>query len=325
MPQHHPGTFVAHNNIDLTDVPWALTTHLLSVNHEQLLRTTQHPFLAQAARGTLPKQLVAQWLTSDLQYIKIYLGMSEQTLAIIRQNQSDTAAANSEDVQTRLIAWLEAAIQNGIREEKFFAEVAGLYNIDISTNSAVRNEGLQRYETLYASFSQSKQNTMLPWLEGAVILWAMEKVYYEAWSWARRQDAQSSPRTFDNDLDGGAMRRELIPNWSNRDFLMFVEQLERILNEAVSTFVKGDNELWRSVKARTDAVYAAVLDAEEVFWPNVEGHEQMGEAVLGVAGTRNELGGSTLGSVEGGQINSDEKYETDAKLGETQKPVAAGI
>jgi hypothetical protein len=39
MPDHHPGTFLANNNVNPTDVPWALTTHLLSVNHEQLLRT----------------------------------------------------------------------------------------------------------------------------------------------------------------------------------------------------------------------------------------------------------------------------------------------
>lgn len=269
MPQHHPGTFVAHNNLDLTDVPWALTTHLLSVKHDQLLRTTQHPFLARAAKGTLPKPIVAQWLANDLEYLKIYKGLSEQTLAIVRRTQTATSEEDPNDVGTRLIAWLEAAIQNGNREERLFAEVAEMYQIDIVITEATKNEGLRRYETLYNTFCINDRQAFIPWLEGAVMLWAMEKVYYEAWSWARRQDAQSSPRTFDNDQDGGAMRREFIPNWSNRDFLMFVEQLERILNEGVSTAVKGNDEAWRGVKIRTDAVYAAVLDAEEVFWPSV--------------------------------------------------------
>ena len=147
-------------------------------------------------------------------------------------------------------------------------------------------------------------------------LWAMEKVYYEAWSWARRQDAQSSPRTYENDQDGGAMRRELIPNWSNRDFLMFVEQLERIINEAVSTAVKGDDELWRQLKVRTDAVYAAVLDAEEVFWPDVDGDADGGlkEAVVGGTSVQRELDGSTLGSVDGGRKSVDGECEKCEKM-----------
>jgi thiaminase len=265
MPQHHPGTFVAHNDLNPSDIPWALTTHLLSINHEQLLRTTHHPFLARAANGTLPKPLVAHWLANDLQYLKVYKGVSEQTLALVRRG------SNAEDIETRLSAWLEAAVQNGTREENLFQEVASLYDLDISLNEATKNDGLRRYEALFETFSTSPRNTFVPWLEGAVILWAMEKVYYEAWSWSRKQDAQSSPKSYENDQDGGAMRKEFIPNWSNRDFLMFVEQLERIINEGVSSTVRGDEKLWGEIKSRTEGVWKAVLDAEEVFWPEVNG------------------------------------------------------
>jgi thiaminase len=270
MPQHHPGTFVADNNLDRTDVPWALTTHLLSVNQDQLLRTINHPFLARAANGTLPKTLVEQWLANDLQYLKVYKSISEQTLAILRQAQPEAAISKPEDVQTRLIEWLEAAVQNGTREENLFQEVADIYRFDINISDATKNEGLKCYEALFSTFTTSDRNAFLPWLEGAVILWAMEKVYYEAWNWAQQQDTQGSPKSYEKDMDGGAMRKEFIPNWSNRDFLMFVEQLEKVINEGVSEAVKGDDELWKQVKARTDAMWAAVLDAEEVFWPNVD-------------------------------------------------------
>ncbi|EAT83462.2 hypothetical protein SNOG_09270 [Parastagonospora nodorum SN15] len=264
MPIHHPGTLVANGNINLTDVPWALTTHLLS------------------------------WLANDLQYLKIYKGLSEQTLAIVRRTQPSTTIYDPEDLQTRLVAWLDAAIQNGTREEAFFQEVAEIYKIDLNITQATKNEGLHRYESLLNTFTATSRSEFLPWLEGAVMLWAMEKVYYEAWSWARRQDAQSSPRTYENDEDGGAMRREFIPNWSNRDFMMFVEQLERILNEAVSSAVKGDDQLWRQVKTRTDAVWQAVLDAEEAFWPDVDG--------VGVNGAAN---GSALNDVNGIRTSAD--------------------
>jgi thiaminase len=313
MPQHHPGTFVAHNNIDLTDVPWALTTHLLSVNHDQLVRVTQHPFLSRAANGTLPKAVVSHWLANDLQYLKVYKGVSEQTLAIVRKSQPTTSVSNPENIETRLIAWLEAAIQNGTREESLFKEVAEIYNLNLALSESSKNEGLRRYEALFRQFATAKRNTFLPWLEGAVLLWATEKVYYDSWRWARRQDAQSSPRTYNKDLDGGAMRREFIPNWSNRDFLMFVEQLERIINEGVSTAVKGNDELWRQIKSRTEAMYAAVLDAEEAFWPDVDESGLMKEAVVGTGVTR-DIDGSTLGSEQGGNVTCDkcEKLEAGA-------------
>ncbi|OAL02672.1 heme oxygenase-like protein [Phaeosphaeriaceae sp. SRC1lsM3a] len=326
MPQHHPGTLVAHNDINPTDVPWALTTHLLAINHEQLLRITHHSFLARAANGTLPKPLVAQWLANDLQYLRVYKGISEQTLAIVRRTQPEVAVSDPNDVQTRLVAWLEAAIQNGEREERFFHEVAEIYKIDIKITEATKNRGLRRYEAIFNTFTENSRNAFIPWLEGAVLLWAMEKVYYEAWSWARRQDAQASPRTFDKDQDGGAMRREFIPNWSNRDFMMFVEQLERILNEGVSSAVKQDDELWRQVKTRTDAAWAAVLDAEEAFWPDVDGEGGMlKEAVAGAdVGVKGSFDGSTLNSANGGRLSTDVDCEKCEKFGNGQVPVQAG-
>ncbi|CAO2649422.1 Nn.00g068070.m01.CDS01 [Neocucurbitaria sp. VM-36] len=305
MPAHHPGTFIHHNNIDLTDVPWALTTHLLSINHDQLLRATRHPFLARAANGTLSKSVIASWLANDRIYLEGYTNLNNNLLNQIRSQKPqaiDGGAASAEsDIETRLIAWLEAGVQNGKREMKFFQEVAEIYKIDMHPSPLPQHlklEGLRRYETLFTSVAAHQPNAFIPWLEGVTLLWATEKVYYEAWSWARRQDAQSSPRTFDNDEDGGAMRREFIPNWSNRDFLMFVEQLERILNEGVSQAVNRDDARWQEVKTRTEAIWQAVLDAEEVFWPDVSGtKDHLKEAVTG--GVRGDLDGSTLNSVNG--------------------------
>jgi thiaminase len=244
----------------------------MGTNHPPAIReprATPTHNLARAANGTLPKSLVAHWLANDFQYLAVYKGISEQTLAIVRRAQPDSTVSDPEDVQARLAAWLEAAVQNGTREENLFQEVAEMYKFDIRITDATKNEGLRRYESLYKTFTTDTRDPFLPWLEGAFILWAMEKVYYEAWNWAEKQDAQEGPKTYRNDEDGGAMRKEFIPNWSNRDFLMFVEQLERIINEGVSTEVKGDDELWGQVKTRTEAVWR-VLDAEEVFWPGVD-------------------------------------------------------
>jgi thiaminase len=321
MPQHHPGTYVAHNNIDPSNIPWALTTHLLSINHDQLLSTTRHPFLARAANGTLPKPLVAQWLANDFQYLRVYKGISEQTLAIIRRTQPKVSASNPENVETRLAAWLEAAIQNGTREENLFQEVAGIYKLDISITEATKNEGLIRYESLLNAFTGNEHKAFIPWLEGAVILWAMEKVYYEAWSWSRKQDTQSSPRSYDNDQDGGAMRREFIPNWSNRDFLMFVEQLERVINEGVSTAVKGDDEAWKQIKIRSEAVWNLVLDAEERFWPDVDGSGEARNGGIAGAGAQTQLDGTALKSVEGDRNVTGVDCEKCERISNEQVPL----
>jgi thiaminase len=301
MPTHHPGTAAARNGgTDPTDMPWAVTTHLLSISHDQMLRCTRHPFLERAAKGTLPKALIAQWLSNDRQYLQGYLSTISNTLNLIRSTYKSTTVPGAEpDIEARLIAWLEAGIKNGERELRFFQEVAEIYKIDIQSSplqESVKSEGLRRYEALFASVASQQPHAFLPWLEGAILLWSTEKVYYEAWSWARRQDAQSSPRNFENDQDGGAMRREFIPNWSNRDFLMFVEQLERIVNEGISNAVDRDDARWMEVKNRADPIWRALLDAEEAFWPDVPSGEG-GLIELGVRrGVDGRMDSSTLRS-----------------------------
>lgn len=301
MFQHHPGTWVAHSkdSIDPTDVPWAVTTHLLSIKNDQLVRATKHPFLERAAKGTLPKSLIAQWLSNDRQYLEGYLATIKNTLSIVRACHRSPIAQDAEpDIETRLIRWLESGVQNGERELRFFQEVAEIYDIDLRPSplqDSVKSEGLRRYEALFASVASQKSHTFIPWLEGAILLWSTEKVYYEAWSWARRQDAQSSPRNFESDQDGGAMRREFIPNWSNRDFLMFVEELERIVNEGISTAVDRDAARWAEVKSRADPIWEALLDAEEAFWPSVLSDEGSLVEPSG-RGANGELSASTLRS-----------------------------
>ena len=276
-----------------------------------MLRCTRHPFLARAAKGTLPKPLIAQWLSNDRQYLQGYLSTISNTLNLIRNTHQSTTAPGAEpDIETRLITWLESGIKNGERELRFFQEVADIYHIDIQPSplqETIKSEGLRRYEALFASVASQQPHAYIPWLEGAILLWSTEKVYYEAWSWARRQDAQSSPRNFEKDQDGGAMRRAFIPNWSNRDFLMFVEQLERIVNEGISNAVDRDDARWVDVKRRADPIWKALLDAEEAFWPDIPG----GEGSLIEPGVRRgkdgKMDGSTLRSTGQNEV-LDEKY-----------------
>lgn len=98
------------------------------------------------------------------------------------------------------------------------------------------------------------------------------------------------------------MRREFIPNWSNRDFLMFVEQLERIINEGVSDAVDRDDGKWAEVKARVDPIWRALLDAEEAFWPDVpSSHGSLIEPGV-QRGVDGKMDGTTLRSTGDNEI-----------------------
>lgn len=295
MVQHHPGAFISKADIDPTDMPWALTTHLLSVSIQQFKRTTTAPFLARAAQGQLPKPLIAEWLANDRLYIQGYISLAESLVRTIEQTSTATRATATtvdvDSIDSRLLRWLDAAIENVKREFAWFDEMTASYGLTApAPTSSTKSLGVQRFEALFTQFSSQKPHSFLPWLEGAVCLFSTEKVYYEAWSWARRQDRRRSanltadpaarsrsrspnPATMDytQDLDGGAMRKEFIPNWSNKNFMMFVETLERIINEGVGQAVQRDDKRWQEVKTRADAVWQATLDAEEAFWPNVEG------------------------------------------------------
>ncbi|KAF2128426.1 heme oxygenase-like protein [Dothidotthia symphoricarpi CBS 119687] len=271
---HHPGTAVNALGLDLNDVPHALTTHLMSYNSDHFRRATQSSFLVHAAKGTLPKPVLAQWLANDRVYLQGYVSYAEQLLSLLRRIMPRELVKGHKSVEHRLVDWLEEALQNIRREENFFVEIADTYKLNVSwitstANASTKSEGLRRFETLFAQTGRNQEHTFIPWLEGAVLLWATEKVFYEAFSWAQKQDTQASSRMYENDQDGGAMRKDLIPNWSNRDFLMLVETLERIINEGVGSAVNKDDARWKEVKTRTHAVWEALLDAEEAFWPSV--------------------------------------------------------
>jgi thiaminase len=276
MVQNHPGSGVNALGSDLTNAPWALTTHLLSVNLDQFERTTHATFLQKAAQGRLSKEFIGQWLANDRLYIQGYISLAESMLRLLKTSTGPLNPSETESIESRLIRWLEAAIENVKREDAWFVEMTQSYGLSaqgLGPNGTLadthKSRGLQLFENLFRSYSNTPEYSFMPWLEGMTILWATEKVYYESWSWARRQDAQASPKTYDNDLDGGAMRKEFIPNWSNKNFMMFVETLERTLNEGVSEAVGRDDAKWQEVKQRADLVWQATLDAEEAFWPDV--------------------------------------------------------
>jgi thiaminase len=256
---------------------WSLTSELLSSNEDQFKRATQSPFLSWAAQGTLPRSTISDWLANDRLYMLGYIRLTGHLLRILQLPLKPTGSKDAGDVEVRLLDWLVDALVNIRREERFFMDVAERFGLDVdmteSDGVTVRDErkleGLKKYERLFGNLTTGvSEEEILPWLEGLVLFWATEKVYFEAWSWAKGEAAESD-RDLGRDEDGGAMRSEFIPNWTNDEFIKFVETLESILNQGVRQAVSGNEGLKKRVVERATKVWEQVLDAEEAFWPAV--------------------------------------------------------
>ncbi|CAI6333691.1 unnamed protein product [Periconia digitata] len=258
---------------------WTLTKHLLSINKEQFTRATQSKFLQCAASGNLSKSTISHWLANDRLYMQGYIRLTGELLRILQLPSKPTGSKYAGTTEIKLLDWLVDALVNIRREERFFMDVAERYDLDVdltesdgfTVQETRKLEGLKRFEKLFGSLTTGgAKDSLLPWLEGVVLFFATEKVYFEAWSWAKRQaEEESASKAFDSDEDGGAMRKEFIPNWTNEEFIKFVDTLESLLNEGVQEVIGQDQNAKEQIVKRAEHTWRQLLDAEEAFWPNV--------------------------------------------------------
>jgi thiaminase len=283
---------------------WSLTEHLLSLVPEEYKSATQSPFLLAAGQGTLPKETLSKWLANDRLYIHAYVKAAGQLLHSIDLPQH---VPEQEAVETQLVDWLIDALAAVRKEERLFIDVAERYGLGLdlvtpvvgtkalesgTSKPAVAEDaklpGLVAIEKIFASvappprapgsFSASSSAastnnpTLLPWLEGAVVFWGTERCYLDAWSWARsKQGLAHASGKKEEDADGGALRKEFIPNWSSSEFATFVGKLAGIVDMAVSeALMKAGEGAREEIVARVETKWKTLLAAEATFWPAVE-------------------------------------------------------
>lgn len=273
-----------------TMASWTLTSHLLNIDKPAFTAATQSPFLAAAGRGRLPKSTLGTWLANDRLYIHAYIKAASRALSEINLPQSppqaETEAAAPE---SQLVDWLLTTLTELRREERLFIDVARRYGLNIALETIVSEEGgreirrvpdsakgkgLVMFERLFgalhtAASSGEDRSLPLPWLEAAVVFWGTERVYLEAWTWAKAwQDWNGGGE--DQDVDGGALRKELMHNWSNEGFAEFVGRLGGIVDRAVSEAVGlGGEGVKADLVRRAQRVWVELVAAEAAFWPDV--------------------------------------------------------
>jgi len=198
----------------------SFTEQLLSSNPDGWKAATQSPFLRAAASGTLSKKNLGAWLANDRLYIHAYVKAAGRLLSLVNLPE---VLPDEVTVEMQLVDWICDALAAIRKEERWFTDSARRYGleVDLATDgnqpSRVRDDaklpGLVMFEKLFGSVQSAGEGgppAAQPWLEGAIILWGTERVYLEAWSWAKAQvpdDASGS--AFENDADGGASRKEL--------------------------------------------------------------------------------------------------------------------
>lgn len=267
---------------------FSLTTHLLGVDPPGYKAATEGPFLTAAGEGRLDKQTLGKWLANDRLYLHAYIKAVGRTLSVIDLPQTTPKAATEVAPETRFVDWLFSTLTALRREERLFTDVARNYGLSIDLETMTTTEGgrqvqrvpgtaklpgLVMFEKLFGSLHPAAsvdRNLPLPWLEAAVVFWGTEKTYSDAWTWAKSKQAGEAEAGA-GDADGGALRQEFIPNWSNSEFTAFVEQLSGVIDNAVSevvTFLGEDVK--EALVLRAQKVWAELVNAEKEFWPVVD-------------------------------------------------------
>ncbi|KAK3378898.1 hypothetical protein B0T24DRAFT_610265 [Lasiosphaeria ovina] len=291
-------------------IKWSLTEHLLSTYADEHARATQHPFLLAAAEGRLPKSVLGRWLANDRLYIHAYIKAAGKILASIDLPQTPLppGTPGGEATETQLVDWLIEALVAVRKEERLFIDVAERYELGVQWeqdqpqipapesrgaggNSNAKLVGLTMIEDIFGAIQlpgAAGKNTgtvntlagaratptLLPFLEGAVTFWGTERCYLDAWSWAKSKEPLA--RNLSEDADGGALRREFIPNWSSLAFSQFVGRLGSLIDSAVSQVLEGvadESEISarkEEILARVEGKWKSLLAAEAAFWPQVE-------------------------------------------------------
>lgn len=263
---------------------FSLTKHLLSEAAAEFKAATQSPFLAAAAQGRLDKETLRLWLVNDRKYIQAYINGAENFIYEIQNPECGASYAPVKELdesELALLAWLTEGLANVRREEEFFVDVAARYGIDLEHRmDDPESDAAIAFDVLFEYVPPIRKKTEPWWLQGAILFWATEKCYLEAWSWAKTQLNEQSPG---QDADGGALRMEFIPNWTSPEFAVFVDRLAQIIDGAVNKmsenieyYKETDPELVTALREvsflektveKPQGIFLKVLEIEEQFWP----------------------------------------------------------
>ncbi|KAF8068785.1 heme oxygenase-like protein [Lyophyllum atratum] len=227
----------------------SITTQLLSLSsHSYTKATKSHPFLVSAANGTLTDTLLSLWLSQDYIYAaQAYPRFVGSLISHIPFRPPTLRSSVSPDHSQRILKILVFALENIVREVGFFHDTSGKWGLDLTGWN--ERKGTRDYTAEMARISGTGKIE-----EGLLFLWAMEKVYLDAWS---NINEKLSSR------EGYSALRSFATNWSTPEFKVFVDDLALLVDDVY-------RELGSDAWTVAEGIWQRVLELEEGFWPDAE-------------------------------------------------------
>jgi len=231
-----------------------LTSHLLSLSTDTPYSAAiAHPFLTSAGDGTLDDSLLALWLAQDRIYAAhAYPSLIGSLIASIPWNKSHKIDSPEEAMNQRTLRVLVFCLENIVKEIEFFKDTATKWGLDMEAWK--ESKGTRDYTAEMTRISKSGRLE-----DGLVFLWAMEKVYLDAWSAVHNRLLKTASARSDADVTHSAVM-SFAANWSCSEFLSFVDELANVVNNL--GIVPGSREC-----RRAEDIWARVIELEAAFWP----------------------------------------------------------
>ncbi|KAI0072927.1 heme oxygenase-like protein [Panus rudis PR-1116 ss-1] len=231
-----------------------LTSHLTALSTTRpLSAATEHDFLTSAGKGTLSPSLLSIYLSQDRLYAAhAYPKFIGHLLASIPFSSLHPLNSPQEKFHRKVVEVLTGSLTNVLRETAFFESVARKYGLQL--------EGWRERKATRDYTAEMIRIGATGRLEdGLVFLWAMEKVYLDAWTYVKdtraTQSSASGPTS--------EAIAELSENWSNPEFVAFVDELANLVNQLD---IKPGSETC----TRAEEIWGRVIELEEAFWPSGE-------------------------------------------------------
>ncbi|ESK90230.1 transcription regulator [Moniliophthora roreri MCA 2997] len=227
-----------------------LTQHLLNIStRTPYTLAINHPFLQSAGNGTLSHDLLALWLSQDRIYATRgyprFIGLLIANLTREGNVPQLRLKGGEESSFKRIFETLVFSLTNISREMDFFNDTATKYGLRLDERGV--REGTKTYLTEMDRVASEERVE-----HGLVFLWAMEKVYLDAWTFVKTQLGAN--------ISSDTAVASLARNWSNQNFIAFVDDLDGLVD---SLNIQPDTELWKEC----ETIWEKIVEIEAAFWP----------------------------------------------------------
>ncbi len=185
---------------------------------DEWTRATTHSFLAAVRDGSIPRPAFDAWLVQDHHFVGDLLRFQARLLARAPRQAQPVLAAGAVALVDEL-AWFE--------------QHAGARGLDLT---AARLPATAAYAELLHRLDCEPVPAAL------AALWAIERIYLDAWSFAR---------------PGAEPYREFVEHWTTPEFGAYVDALADAADAELAT---------AGLETPADPVVAAVVAAECAFW-----------------------------------------------------------